>query len=52
MGFVTMAEESPMRWSATADLKIYAILALPLIGVTMLIYGCVELMQRTRTAKK
>ncbi|WAO92292.1 Hypothetical protein NCS54_00979400 [Fusarium falciforme] len=47
MGFITITEESPMRWSAAADLKIYAILALPLIGVTMLIYGCVEMMQRT-----
>ncbi|RSL49588.1 hypothetical protein CEP54_012364 [Fusarium duplospermum] len=49
MGFVKIAEENPMRWAATADLKIYAILALPLIGVTMLIYGCVEMVQRTTT---
>lgn len=46
MGFVTMASEDPMRWAATADLKIYATLAIPLIAVTMLIYACVEMMQR------
>jgi hypothetical protein len=41
-----MASEEPMRWVATADLKIYATLAIPLIAVTMLIYACVEMMQR------
>ncbi|RSL86678.1 hypothetical protein CDV31_016366 [Fusarium ambrosium] len=46
MGFVTIASEEPMRWAATADLKIYATLAIPLITVTMLIYACVEIMQR------
>ncbi|RSL66869.1 hypothetical protein CEP53_003197 [Fusarium sp. AF-6] len=49
MGFVKIVDENPMKWAATADLKIYAILALPLIGLTMLIYGCVEMMQRTAT---
>ncbi|KAH7142071.1 hypothetical protein EDB81DRAFT_653561 [Dactylonectria macrodidyma] len=48
MGFISVAQEQPMRWAATSDLKIYATLAIPLIGVTMLIYGCVEMMQRSR----
>ena len=48
MGFVTISQESPLRWTAKADLKIYAILAIPLISVTMLIYGCVEIFQRSR----
>ncbi|RMJ13027.1 hypothetical protein BHE90_001576 [Fusarium euwallaceae] len=46
MGFISMEQEDPMRWAATADLKIYATLAIPLIGVTMLIYASVEMMQR------
>ncbi|KAI6747827.1 hypothetical protein FGRA07_09544 [Fusarium graminearum] len=35
MGFVTISQESPMRWKADSDLKIYAILALPLITITI-----------------
>jgi hypothetical protein len=50
MGFITIAQESPMRWVATSGLKIYAVLAIPLIGVTMLIYGCIEICQRPREA--
>ncbi|CZS74908.1 unnamed protein product [Fusarium graminearum] len=49
MGFVTISQESPMRWKADSDLKIYAILALPLITITMLVYGCVEMISRLRT---
>ncbi|KAI8665688.1 hypothetical protein NCS56_01005500 [Fusarium sp. Ph1] len=46
--FIRGEQEEPMRWAAKADLKIYATLAIPLIGVTMLIYGCVKMMQRKR----
>ncbi|CAG1971405.1 unnamed protein product, partial [Fusarium graminearum] len=49
MGFVTISQDSPMRWKADSDLKIYAILALPLITITMLVYGCVEMISRLRT---
>ncbi|KAK2668257.1 hypothetical protein RAB80_015637 [Fusarium oxysporum f. sp. vasinfectum] len=48
MGFVTITQESPMKWSADPDLKIYAILAIPLITITMLIYMLVEFVQRVR----
>lgn len=48
MGFVTIKQESPMKWSADPDLKIYAILAIPLIAVTMLIYMVVELVHKAR----
>ncbi|KAL9561693.1 hypothetical protein ACKAV7_014249 [Fusarium commune] len=48
MGFVTIKQESPMKWSADPDLKIYAILAIPLIAITMLIYMFVEFVQRAR----
>lgn len=37
-----------MKWSADPDLKIYAILAIPLITITMLIYMLVEFVQRVR----
>ncbi|UZP46506.1 hypothetical protein NXS19_014318 [Fusarium pseudograminearum] len=49
MGFITISQDSPMRWKADSDLKIYAILALPLITITMLVYGCVEMISRLRT---
>lgn len=52
MGFITIAQQSPMRWKAEPDLKIYAVLAIPLIATTMLIYGCVEVMQRLKGRKK
>ncbi|CAM1500523.1 Fc.00g096850.m01.CDS01 [Cosmosporella sp. VM-42] len=52
MGFITISEETPLRWSATPDLKIYAILAIPLIATTMLIYGCVEVFQRSKEGSK
>ncbi|KAG5818410.1 hypothetical protein H9Q74_010068 [Fusarium xylarioides] len=45
MGFVTIKQDSPMKWSADPDLKIYAILAIPLICITMLIYILVEFVQ-------
>ncbi|KAF5647073.1 hypothetical protein F25303_5246 [Fusarium sp. NRRL 25303] len=48
MGFVTIKQESPMKWSADPDLKIYAILAIPLIAVTMLIYILVEFVHKAR----
>ncbi|KAF5003356.1 hypothetical protein FDECE_10086 [Fusarium decemcellulare] len=48
MGYITISQEDPMRLAATADLKIYAALAIPLIGVTMLIYGVIEMMQKIR----
>ncbi|KAL6922931.1 hypothetical protein FSST1_000205 [Fusarium sambucinum] len=48
MGFITIARESPMKWKADTDLKIYAILALPLITTTMLLYGFVEMISRSR----
>ncbi|EXL78358.1 hypothetical protein FOPG_07527 [Fusarium oxysporum f. sp. conglutinans race 2 54008] len=52
MGFVTITQESPMKWSANPDLKIYAILAIPLITITMLIYMLVEFVQRVREKEK
>ncbi|KAK2472018.1 hypothetical protein H9L39_15898 [Fusarium oxysporum f. sp. albedinis] len=52
MGFVTITQESPMKWSADPDLKIYAILAIPLITITMLIYMLVEFVQRVREKEK
>ncbi|EXA34498.1 hypothetical protein FOVG_14477 [Fusarium oxysporum f. sp. pisi HDV247] len=52
MGFVTITQESPMKWSADPDLKIYAILAMPLITITMLIYMLVEFVQRVREKEK
>ncbi|RTE79748.1 hypothetical protein BHE90_005787 [Fusarium euwallaceae] len=51
MGFITITQEQPMRWEAEAGLKIYAVLAIPLIATTMLIYGCVEVLQRSRGIK-
>lgn len=48
MGFVTIKQDSPMMWSADPDLKIYAILAIPLISITMLIYILVEFIQTAR----
>ncbi|RFN51776.1 hypothetical protein FIE12Z_3979 [Fusarium flagelliforme] len=51
MGFVSLKQESPMQWSATPDLKIYAILSIPLISLTMLIYAMVELVQRMKERK-
>ncbi|KAG9494923.1 hypothetical protein J7337_013152 [Fusarium musae] len=48
MGFITIEQESPMKWSADPDLKIYAILAIPLITITMMIYMLVEFIQRAR----
>ncbi|KAG5659500.1 hypothetical protein KAF25_002059 [Fusarium avenaceum] len=48
MGFVSIKQETPMQWSATADLKIYAVLAIPLITFTMLIYAFVELAHRSK----
>ncbi|RSL42439.1 hypothetical protein CEP53_012193 [Fusarium sp. AF-6] len=51
MGFITITQEQPMRWEAEAGLKIYAVLAIPLIAATMLIYGCVEVLQRSRGVK-
>lgn len=51
MGFVSLKQESPMQWSATPDLKIYAILSIPLISLTMLIYAMVEMVQRLKERK-
>ncbi|CAG7560620.1 unnamed protein product [Fusarium equiseti] len=51
MGFISLKQESPMQWSATPDLKIYAILSIPLISLTMLIYAMVELVQRLKERK-
>ncbi|KAF5635795.1 hypothetical protein F52700_5107 [Fusarium sp. NRRL 52700] len=48
MGFVTIEQDSPMKWSADPDLKIYAVLAIPLITITMLIYVLVEFIQTAR----
>ncbi|KAF4475782.1 hypothetical protein FAGAP_12629 [Fusarium agapanthi] len=48
MGFITIKHDSPMKWSADPDLKIYAILAIPLISITMLIYILVEFIQTAR----
>ncbi|KAF4442113.1 hypothetical protein FACUT_2337 [Fusarium acutatum] len=48
MGFITIKQESPMKWSADPDLKIYAILAVPLITITMVIYILMEFIQRAR----
>jgi hypothetical protein len=48
MGFITIEREYPMKWSADPDLKIYAILAIPLITITMMIYMLVEFIQRAR----
>jgi hypothetical protein len=47
MGFISIKQETPMQWSATPGLKIYAVLAIPLITFTMLIYTCVELLHRS-----
>ncbi|XEU94918.1 hypothetical protein FSHL1_000202 [Fusarium sambucinum] len=49
MGFISIARESPMKWKADTDLKIYAILALPLITTTMLVYVFVEMISRSKT---
>ncbi|KAI6763248.1 hypothetical protein HG531_013145 [Fusarium graminearum] len=51
MGFVSLKKENPMQWSAAADLKIYAILSIPLISLTMLIYVMVEIIQRAKERK-
>ncbi|KAH7006596.1 hypothetical protein EDB82DRAFT_544376 [Fusarium venenatum] len=51
MGFVSLKQESPMQWSVTPDLKIYAILSIPLISLTMLIYAMVEIIQRLKERK-
>jgi hypothetical protein len=48
MGFVKLKQESPMQWSAEPDLMIYAILAIPLVSVTMLTYLLVEVFQRDK----
>ncbi|KAI6749335.1 hypothetical protein HG530_015174 [Fusarium avenaceum] len=52
MGFISIKQEAPMQWSATADLKIYAVLAIPLITFTMLIYAFVELAHRSKNKEQ
>ena len=52
MDFITIKQEEPMQWSAKADLEIYAILAIPLITVTMLIYALVEMVQRAKESNQ
>lgn len=45
MGYVSKAQSAGFKLSATDDLQIYAVLAVPLIVTTMLVYGGVELYQ-------
>lgn len=52
MGYISIKQEAPMQWSATADLKIYAVLAIPLITFTMLLYAFVELAHRSKNKEQ
>ncbi|KAG6361627.1 hypothetical protein INS49_009854 [Diaporthe citri] len=45
MGYVSKAQSAGFKLSATDDLQIYAVLAIPLIVTTMLVYVGVELYQ-------
>lgn len=51
MGYVSLKEGNIRHWSATADLKIYGMLSIPLISLTMLIYATVEMVQRPKERK-
>lgn len=42
MGYVAPAGDGAAGWLAEPGLKIYAILAIPLIALTMLIYAVIE----------
>lgn len=51
MGYVSKVQSAGFKLSATDDLQIYAVLAIPLMVTTMLVYGGVELYQH-RSWKK
>ncbi|KAM7219403.1 hypothetical protein V8F06_005137 [Rhypophila decipiens] len=51
MGFVALSADGGGRWTAQPDLQIYAALALPLMTVTMAIYGLVEWTNRRRSTQ-
>lgn len=42
MGYISVIPESGFTWQATQELKIYAVLAIPLLAFTMLLYVGIE----------
>jgi hypothetical protein len=42
MGYVTAVDDRATQWSAEPGLLLYVILAIPLIGLTMLVYAILE----------
>lgn len=42
MGYISVVQDTKFTLAATPDLQIYAALAIPLVGLTMLIYTAVE----------
>lgn len=50
MGYLTVSSDKPMRWVADPGLQMYAVLAVPLVTVTMLVYVAVEWVNKRKMA--
>ena len=52
MGYVSVIQGTNFTLAATRDLWVYAILAIPLIGTTLLIYTIVEMRNKRKLRQK